>query len=340
MIKIAIDAMSGDFGPATTVPACVRALSFLPDTQLLLVGNTSLISQYLATIELSDEQRERLQIVPAAAVVAMSDKPAHVLRHKQDSSLYVALQLLAQQKVNACVSAGNTGALLAVGCHLLPPFVGINRPAITAALPSANGQTLLLDVGANVTADADNLYQFAVMGQILARALFDKASPRVGLLNIGSEATKGTSTIQLAAQLIKDDPELNYAGFVEADQLFFDAVDVAVCDGFSGNVALKASEGAARLLRQRLADVLKITEGELIPKAVGDHLAGFHTQMNPTRYNGASFLGLPATVVKSHGNANAEAFANAIAVAHYEVVHGVPQAIGERLAARQPPARV
>lgn len=340
MIKIAIDAMSGDCGPATTVPACARALSFLPDAELHLVGSCSLLEQYLATCDLDQHTRARLHLVPSQSVVSMAEKPVQVLRHKRDSSLYLALQLLAQRDVDACVSAGNTGAMLAIGCHLLPPFAGIDRPAISAALPSASGQTLLLDVGANVAADAHNLYQFAVMGQILARALFDKPSPRVGLLNIGSEATKGTAVIQAAARWIKDDPELNYAGFVEADQLFFDAVDVAVCDGFSGNIALKASEGAARLLRLRLSELLQSTDSELIPKAFGDHLAGFHTQMNPTRYNGASFLGLPATLVKSHGNASSEAFANAIAVAHFEASRGVPQAIGERLANWRAPVRI
>lgn len=330
MIAIAIDAMSGDSGPAVTVPASVRALSFMPDISLILVGDSELIQQELSRLD--DSHTDRIRIVATSQVVAMDEKPATALRNRKDSSLYRAIQLLQQNEVQACVSAGNTGALLAVGCYLLRTFDGIDRPAICAAIPTREGQALLLDVGANVDVHAENLHQFAVMGSVLASAILDRENPRVGLLNIGVEDIKGNEQVKHAASLLQADTGLNYVGFVEADRLFFSDVDVAVCDGFVGNVALKASEGAARLIRHKLREsfsgnIFRQLAGWLIKPL----LAGFRAQINPARYNGASFLGLTATLVKSHGGADVEAFFRAIEVARFEAEADIPRRIHQQL---------
>lgn len=330
MITIAIDVMSGDHGPAVAVPASVRALSFMPDTSLILVGDSDVILQELA--KAGPAQGDRIRIVATTQIVAMDDKPSAALRNKKDSSLYRAVQLLQQGEVQACVSAGNTGALLAVGCHLLRTFDGIDRPAICATVPMQEGKALLLDVGANVDVHAENLHQFAMMGSVLAEAILDRKNPRVGLLNVGVEDIKGNEQVKHAASLLQADPALNYVGFVEADQLFFNKVDVAVCDGFVGNVALKSSEGAARLIRSRFRDVFA---GSNVRKLVGflvaPMLSRLHAEINPARYNGASFLGLTATLVKSHGGADVDAFCQAIKVARFEVKSGIPSRIEKRL---------
>lgn len=330
MITIAIDVMSGDHGPVVTVPACVRALSFMPDISLILLGDNDAIQRELAKLRRVD--LDRLRIVATAQTVAMDEKPSSALRNKKDSSLYRAIQLLKDGEVQACVSAGNTGALLAVGCHLLRTFDGIDRPAICASIPTENGQAFLLDVGANVDVHAENLHQFAVMGSVLASAILKKDKPTVGLLNIGVEDIKGNEQVKHAASILQQDDAIHYIGFVEADQLFLSGVDVAVCDGFVGNVALKASEGAARLIRHKLRESLS---GGLLRRLSGlllkPLLAGFRSQINPGRYNGASFLGLTATLVKSHGGADAEAFCRAIEVARFEADADIPGRISEQL---------
>ena len=330
MITIAIDVMSGDSGPAVTVPASVRALSFMPDISLILLGDNDAIQLQLS--KLNNTYPDRLRVVATTQIVGMDEKPVHALRNKKDSSLFRAIQLLQEGEVQACVSAGNTGALLAVGCHLLRTFEGIDRPAICATIPTDSGSTFLLDVGANVDVHAENLHQFAVMGSVLASAILDIENPRVGLLNIGVEDIKGNEQVKHAALLLQADQALNYLGFVEADQLFFNHVDVAVCDGFVGNVALKASEGAARLIRHRLQESFaagffqRVTGWFLKPL-----FASFRSKINPSRYNGASFLGLTATLVKSHGGADIHAFCRAIEVARSEVQADIPRRIQEKL---------
>lgn len=332
MITIAIDAMSGDTGPAVTVPASVRALSFMPDMGLLLLGDAERILQMLDACNLDAGTRERIRVVATTQTVGMDEKPTAALRSKKDSSLYRAIQLLKEGEVQACVSAGNTGALLAVGCYLLRTFEGIDRPAICAAIPTQKGHAFLLDVGANVDVHAENLHQFAVMGSVFASAILDINKPRVGLLNIGVEDIKGNEQVKHAASLLQDDAALNYVGFVEADQLFFDAADVVVCDGFVGNVALKASEGAARLLRYKLQQAFT---GNIWRRCAGwllrPLLSGFRSQINPARYNGASFLGLTATLVKSHGSADIEAFSRAIEQAYCEARANIPLRISQQL---------
>lgn len=330
MITIAIDVMSGDSGPAVAVPASVRALSFMPDISLILLGDNDAIQLQLS--KLNNTYPDRLRVVATTQIVGMDEKPVHALRNKKDSSLFRAIQLLQEGEVQACVSAGNTGALLAVGCHLLRTFEGIDRPAICATIPTDSGTAFLLDVGANVDVHADNLHQFAVMGSVLASAILDIEKPRVGLLNIGVEDIKGNEQVKHAALLLQADQALHYMGFVEADQLFFNHVDVAVCDGFVGNVALKASEGAARLIRYRLQE--SFSSG-FFHRVIGWFLkplfASFRSKINPSRYNGASFLGLTATLVKSHGSADINAFCRAIEVARSEVQADIPRRIQEKL---------
>lgn len=322
MITIAIDAMGGDYGPAVTVPASVRALSFLPDISIILLGDNEAIQSQLS--KLKCVIHDRLRVVATSQTVSMDEKPFTALRNKRDSSLFRAIQLLQEGEVQACVSAGNTGALLAVGCHLLRTFDGIDRPAICTAIPTDKGQTFLLDIGANVDVPAKNLHQFAVMGSVLASAILGMEKPRVGLLNIGVEDIKGNEQVKNAAELLQRDNTINYCGFVEADQLFFQQVDVAVCDGFIGNIALKASEGTARLIRHALSQ-------SLICRLIKPLLAGFRSKINPSRYNGASFLGLTATLVKSHGGADIDAFCHAIEVAKFEVSADIPRLIQEKL---------
>ncbi len=330
MITIAIDTMSGDIGPAVTVPASVRALSFMPDISLLLVGDSVIIQSELHKLGHSDDQR--LRIVHTTQVVSMDETPARALRHYKDSSLFRSIQLLADGEVQAAVSAGNTGALLAVGCYCLQLFEGVDRPAICAALPTTTGQMFLLDVGANIDARAENLHQFAVMGSEMAAAILVKEKPRVGLLNIGVESIKGTEQVKHAALLLQSDKVLNYTGFVEADQLFFDVVDVAVCDGFIGNVTLKASEGVARFIRHRLLNPVSTRFlHRALHRVISVLLQPFRSAINPSRYNGASFLGFTSTLVKSHGSADSNAFFRSIELARTEVAADIPGLIHRKL---------
>lgn len=330
MITIAIDTMSGDFGPAVTVPASVRALSFNPDIKILLLGDNAAIQSELTQCGCYDDSR--LRIVHTTQVVGMGDKPAQALRHAKDSSLYRGIQLLSQNEVQAFVSAGNTGALMMVGCHLLRLFDGIDRPAICTAIPTQKGQALLLDIGANVDVRAAHLQQFAVMGSVFASAVMGVKKPRVGLLNIGIEGIKGNESVKEAAELLQANATVRYTGFVEADQLFFDIVDVAVCDGFVGNVALKAGEGAAKLIRFQLKQLFdKNIFYRFLGVCIAPLLKQFCADINPSRYNGASFLGFTSTLVKSHGGADADAFFNAIIVAKKEAIENIPQKIHQSL---------
>ena len=332
MITIAIDTMSGDFGPRVTVPASVRALSFISDINLLLLGDHQAIQNELTQLDCSDDAR--IRIVHTTQTVAMDDKPLQVLRNRKDSSLYRGIALLAEDEVQAFVSAGNTGAMLVIGHHLLRRFDGIDRPAICAPIPTVKGKTFLLDVGANIDVRAENLHQFAVMGSVLASAILNVPKPRVALLNVGVEDIKGNEQVQQAAALLQADSALHYTGFIEADQIFFDTVDVVVCDGFVGNVALKASEGAARLIRQYLSQAFQRRwVFRLLGVLVSPVLNAFRSSINPSRYNGASFLGFTSTLVKSHGSADVNAFFHAIEVASIEAKADIPKKICEKLQA-------
>ncbi len=330
---MAVDLMSGDRGPAVVLEACGRWLERHDDAGLVLVGREDCL-QALPEPVAQGLRQERVRLHPAEAVVAMDEKPGRALRHGQQSSLWQALELQASGTVQATVSAGNTGALMAISRHLLKMLPGVDRPAICTALPSAHGMTWMLDMGANVDVSAEHLFQFAVMGHALAVFLTGKQRPSLALLNIGQEEVKGNDAIKRAAQLLRESG-LNYQGFIEADGIFLKPVDVVVCDGFSGNVALKASEGAMRMLEQELQKHCKQRLISRFAAWLGAPVINrLRHEFDPRRHNGASLLGLNGIVVKSHGNADALAFFKALETAAEEMRHAVPEAIRDQLAER------
>jgi len=322
---IALDAMGGDHGPSVTVPAAKQALREIADISLVLVGDEQKLTAELQRLDLLGD--DRIRIHHASEVVAMDEAPAHALKKKKDSSMRVAIDLVKSKEVQACVSAGNTGALMATGKFVLKTIPGISRPAICAMLPSINGATHMLDLGANLECTPENLREFAVMGSVLAQSVEGVESPSVGLLNIGSEAMKGGETIKQASKLIADSG-LNYYGFVEGDDIYKGTVNVVVTDGFAGNVSLKTGEGLAALV----SDVLRREfKRNLITKLAAiialPVLQAVRRTLDPRRYNGASFLGLNGIVVKSHGSADTSSFFNAIKIASIEIENDVPQRI-------------
>jgi glycerol-3-phosphate acyltransferase PlsX len=328
-LVIAIDAMGGDFGPRSIVQACVASLSATPSLHLTLVGQPSLLEELIASHPAVD--RARLGIVPASETITMDEKPTAALRGKPDSSMRVALELLRDGKVQACVSAGNTGALMALSRHVLKTLPGIDRPAMVAAIPTQTGYCQLLDLGANVDCSAEHLFQFAVMGSVAAQAL-GVARPRVALLNIGTEDIKGNQQVKLAATLLQGARGLNYIGFVEGDGLYRGEADVVVCDGFVGNILLKSSEGLATMIATRIESLFRQS---LVSRLVGalalPLMRRLQADLAPARHNGASFLGLQGIVVKSHGSAGVEGFQSAIARAVIEVQENLPQRLHGRL---------
>jgi glycerol-3-phosphate acyltransferase PlsX len=261
----------------------------------------------------------------------MDEAPSSALRGKKDSSMRVAINLVKEGKADACVSAGNTGALMATGRFVLKTLSGIDRPAIISALPSIEGHTHVLDLGANIDCTSEHLFQFAVMGSVLATAVDNIEHPRVGLLNIGEEEIKGNDTVKIAAQLLAES-ELNYTGFVEGDDIYKGGTDVVVCDGFVGNVALKTSEGVAKMISHYMKEEFS---RNILTKMVGlvtlPVLKSFRKKIDPRKYNGASLVGLRGIVIKSHGGADVVAFENAINIALVEVDKAVPQKIRSHL---------
>lgn len=314
-IRIAVDVMGGDDGPWATIPAVLFALQAKPDLEVILVGQAAGIKEALGDAQ----PHARLSILNADDTIRMDELPARALRRGKHSSMWKTVELVAQGQADACVSAGNTGALMAISRHLLKTLPGIDRPAICAALPTRVGHTYMLDLGANVSLDSQQLLQFAVMGTALVESLYNKLLPTVSLLNIGSEATKGHEVLQQAAELIKASG-LNYSGFVEGSDLYTGEMDVIVTDGFTGNIALKSSEGMAEymldLMQQALnKNILTRLAGCLAGKSLRQSVGN----IDPRNHNGASLLGLRGLVVKSHGNANAHAFEKAILLARKEV---------------------
>ncbi len=322
--------MSGDHGFGVAVEASLRVLEEYPDLHLILVGDEAALRKSLRAHHHADDAR--LQIQPASEVVAMDESPAKAVR-KKDSSMRVAVTLVKEKKVQAAVSAGNTGALMAIARGVLKTLPGIDRPALITPLPVTNGMTHVLDLGANADCTAEQLVQFAVMGSALVSALNGIERPRVALLNIGEEEIKGNDNIKAASAMLHAGP-LNYTGYIEGDGIFLRPVDVVVCDGFVGNVALKAGEGVAKLMghfmREEFTRTLPTKLVALIARSV---LRALAKRMDPRVYNGASFLGLQGTVIKSHGGADALAFANAIKVAIREVEKDVPARISRLLSA-------
>jgi glycerol-3-phosphate acyltransferase PlsX len=326
---IAIDAMGGDFGPRNIVQASLACLSATPSLHLTLVGQAPLIEELIARHHGVD--RSRLRVVNASEVIAMDERPSQALRGKPDSSMRVALDLVANGEAQACVSAGNTGALMALSRFVLKTLPGIDRPAMVAAIPTRRGYCQLLDLGANVDCSAENLYQFAVMGSVAAEAL-GVVRPKVALLNVGTEDIKGNQQVKLAASLLQAAPGLNYTGFVEGDGLYRGEADVVVCDGFVGNIVLKSSEGLASMIAARIETLF---QQNLLSRTVGalamPLLKRLQADLAPARHNGASFLGLQGIVVKSHGSASVQGFQSAIQRALIEIQENLPQRLHGRL---------
>ncbi|MGD8593639.1 MAG: phosphate acyltransferase PlsX, partial [Gammaproteobacteria bacterium] len=279
----------------------------------------------------NDAPHERIEIQHATQVVEMDDLPSHALRNKKDSSMRVAINLVKEGKAQACVSAGNTGALMATARFVLKTIAGVDRPAIIVLLPTIKGHTHVLDVGANVDSSAENLFEFAVMGSVLTSAVDDIDKPTVGLLNIGEEEIKGNERVKEAGRLLANS-ELNYIGFVEGDDIYKGTADVVVCDGFVGNVSLKTTEGVAQLIahfvKQEFSKNIFTRLSALVALPV---LKSLKKRIDPRRYNGASLVGLQGIVIKSHGNADKLSYAYAIREAVLEVKMNVPQRIRNQL---------
>ncbi len=326
-LNIAIDAMSGDRGPSVSVPAAVATARAYSDVRFTLIGRDADLRR-----ELSADTPPNIVCLHAADVVEMSDHPRDALRRKKDSSMRRALDLIKHHEANACVSAGNTGALMATAHFVLKMLPGVERPAIVSMIPSRGGHTYMLDLGANATCTPAQLCQFAVMGSVLATDLLGAhARPRVGLLNIGEEEIKGDETVRAAHNLMLAS-DLNYIGFVEGHDIFSDRVDVVVTDGFTGNVALKTMEGAAKLIGDTLREELtRSLPRKLGALAAAPALKALKARLDPRLYNGASMVGLNGIVIKSHGGADLFGFQRAIEVAVLEARNGVPARIAERL---------
>ncbi len=328
---IAIDAMGGDTGPSVTVAAAINILKQRKDVKLILVGLTDQITAELS--KHNSQTSDRLSIQHASEQVEMDESPALALRKKKDSSMRVAINLVHEAKAHAVVSAGNTGALMATAKFVLKTLPGIDRPAIMTTLPNMKGHTHMLDLGANVDSKAENLFQFAVMGSVTASAVDNVDNPKVGLLNVGSEAMKGNAQVKAAEPLLQNS-NLNYIGFVEGDDIYNGSVDVVVCDGFVGNISLKSTEGVAKMIGQFMREEFS---RNLFTKFIGlialPVLTSFKKRVDHRRYNGASLLGLKETVIKSHGGADEYAFSRAIDVAILEVEKSVPKNIESQLGA-------
>jgi phosphate acyltransferase len=330
LLHIAIDAMSGDRGPSTCVPAALAAAREFPDVRFTLIGRQADLERETA----ASPAVANVSCVFAAEVVEMTDHPREALRRKKDSSMRRALDMVKAGEASACVSAGNTGALMAMAHFVLKMLPGVERPAIVSMIPARGGHTYMLDLGANASCTPEQLRQFGVMGSVLAADLKGAHErPRVGLLNIGEEEIKGNDIVQ-AANALMAASDLNYVGFVEGHDIFSGKVDVVVTDGFTGNVALKTMEGAARLIADTLREELtRSFVRKLGALGARPALRALRTRMNPDQYNGATMVGLNGIVIKSHGGADHFGFQRAIEVAVLEARNGVPARIAERLGA-------
>jgi glycerol-3-phosphate acyltransferase PlsX len=329
VITIALDAMGGDHGPSVTVPAALSALEQEPGIRLILVGPRETLASELARLRAAESGRLALQ--HASEVVAMDEPPADALRRKRDSSMRVAINLVKDGQAQAAVSAGNTGALMATARFVLKTLPGIDRPAIVTTLPTARGHVHVLDLGANVDCTPDQLVQFAVMGSVLVSAVEGKPRPRVALLNIGAEDIKGNEVVKQVHDRLKA-TRLNYVGYVEGDGIYLGDADVVVCDGFVGNVALKTSEGLAKMITQFMREEFKRNPLTLLAGLIAlPVMRAFRRRVDPRRYNGATLIGLRGTVIKSHGGADRLAFRTAILEAVAEARQDVPARIGQEI---------
>jgi glycerol-3-phosphate acyltransferase PlsX len=330
-IKISIDCMGGDHGPSVTIPAALSFLKQQPEAELILVGLEETLRAELKKHHA--DTNPRLTIRNATEVVAMDDPIEVALRRKKDSSMRVAVELVKEGSAHACVSAGNTGALMAVSRYVLKTMAGVDRPAICSILPNQkNGPTYMLDLGANVDCSPHHLHQFAIMGSVLFSAMEGVKKPTIGLLNVGTEEIKGNEVVKSTAVLLRADHErgaLNFYGNVEGNDIFKGTADVVVCDGFVGNVTLKAIEGLSRYMKSVFKQSLLSMLGALIAR-------GALKKLNPERYNGAGLLGLKGLVFKSHGGANAYAFEWAIKRAFDAAKYNVQEQLSAMIAELMP----
>lgn len=324
--------MGGDYGLSVTIPACAKAIKKNASLKLLLVGDEERITKALTKAGVANHAR--ITVIHASQTVEMDELPSHAMRNKRDSSMRVAVNLVKKGMADACISAGNTGALMAISRFILKTLPGIDRPAIMSEMPTIHGTTRIMDLGANVDSCAEHLFQFAVMGSALIRAIDKVENPKIGLLNIGVEEIKGNDQVKRTANMLADCGCLNYVGYCEGDDFFTGDYDLVVCDGFVGNVALKASEGLARYVQFKLKEAFKHSwfsrMGGLVVLPV---MKRFKKSMDPSQYNGACLLGLNGIVVKSHGGANVVGFIAAIEqaaiMAHRDVANIVRDKITE-----------
>ena len=329
MATIALDAMGGDFGPEVVLPAAALVVKKSNDIDIILVGDEARLRECAKTHNIDLDKHFEIQ--HASQVVEMHEDPRHAVRKKKDSSMRVAIDMVKSGRAQAMVSAGNTGALMGTAKFVLKTLPGIDRPAICTTIPSYGGHTHMLDLGANVDSSAKLLFQFAVMGSVLAEAIDNTHEPKVGLLNIGSEDGKGNAQVKEADKLMKDAP-FNYIGYVEGDDIYGDKVDVVVCDGFVGNISLKTMEGVAKMIATMMREEFnKSILSKLAGLIAYPVLSRFKKRVDPRMYNGASMLGLTGIVIKSHGGTDALGFANAIEIALLEVEKFVPDHIRERM---------
>jgi len=327
--KISVDAMGGDFGPSVTIPASLKILKKYENISIVLVGIADEITKILN--KKKSLNHPRITIHNATQIVGMDELPQSALKNKKDSSMRVSINLVKEGVVDACVSAGNTGALMATARFVLRMLPGIDRPAISSELPNANGTTCMLDLGANADCTPEQLLQFGIMGSILTNVLHKKNSPSIGLLSNGSESMKGSEVVKKSAELFRNS-HLNFHGNVEGDDIFKGTTDVVVCDGFTGNISLKTTEGLAQMMANFLTLEFKrnfLTKiSALIALPV---LKRFKKRLDPRRYNGASFLGLNGIVVKSHGGADEFAFIHALETTISESENDVISKIKDQL---------
>ncbi len=327
--KISVDAMGGDFGPSVTVPASLKILKKYENISIVLVGDSGKINEILK--KKKSLNHPRITIRNTTQVVGMDELPQSALKNKKDSSMRVSINLVKEGVVDACVSAGNTGALMATARFVLRMLPGIDRPAISSELPNANGTTCMLDLGANADCTPEQLLQFGVMGSILTNVLHNKNNPSIGLLSNGSEAMKGSEVVKKSAELFRDS-HLNFHGNVEGDDIFKGTTDVVVCDGFTGNISLKTTEGLAKMMANFLTLEFKRNWLTKISAIIAmPVLRRFKKRLDPRRYNGASFLGLNGIVVKSHGGADEFAFTHALETTISESENDVISKIKDQL---------
>ncbi len=324
--------MGGDHGLTVTIPAVLAFLAQCPQHRAILVGLEPQVAHALAGQRVAEAVKSRIDIVAAEEVVLMDDPPAVALRSKRRSSMRIAIEQVQDGRAQAAVSAGNTGALMAIARYVLKTLEGIDRPAIATALPNRKGgATTMLDLGANVDCTAEHLAQFALMGSALVSVIENRDQPSVGLLNIGEEVIKGNEVVKQAAELLRAGP-LNFYGNVEGDDIFKGTTDVVVCDGFVGNVALKTSEGVAQMLKTFIKEEFKRTFlTRLMALVAAPVLHRLSRRVDHRRYNGAVLLGLRGIVVKSHGSADAYAFSQALHRAADAASHGLNEKIQHAL---------